>query len=491
MLMMRPYCRSIIVRPTACEQMNAPVRFTSITFCHCVSVIASGRSPHEMPALLTRMSILPKRSTVASATAWTSAALETSQRIASTVKPRPRSDSTAGSSHSSRRAQSISDAPASASPSANSAPSPREPPVTMATRPERSNSLSIMPASGEGSSGASGFAGRPSLQYAVMRAIVLTALGDPDNLRMENRPDPVPGAGEAVVRLHAAALNRRDVWIRKGQYAGVKVPIDVGADVDASWKGREVVIDPSLDWGPDERAQGSAFNILGLPVDGTYAEMVKVPAANLHPKPAHLSWEEAAAVPLASVTAYRSIVTRARVQPGETVLVTGIGGGVATTALVIARQVGAKVYVTSGHESKIEAATRHGATGGVNHRKDDWVKSLIALIGSRPDVVIDGAGGETFNRALDAVKPGGRLVSYGSTLGAAQNVEIRRIFWKQLNVLGSTMGPPSDFAAMLKLYEAGGLRPVIDKVFPLEQAGDAHIRMEAGDQFGKIVLKIS
>ena len=334
-----------------------------------------------------------------------------------------------------------------------------------------------------------------------MRAVVLTALGDPDNLRMEPRPDPTPGAGEAVVRLRAAALNRRDVWIRKGQYAGIKIPIILGSDgagevaavgagVDASWQGREVVIDPSLDWGPDERAQGSAFNILGLPVDGTYAEMVKVPAANLHPKPAHLSWEEAAAMPLASVTAYRALVTRARVQSGETVLVTGIGGGVATSALVMAKHLGAKVYVTSGHESKLEAARSLGAMGGVNHRKDDWVKSLIAQIGGRPDVIIDGAGGETFNKSLDALKPGGRLVSYGSTLGAAQNVEIRRVFWKQLNVLGSTMGPPSDFAAMLTLYESG-IRPVIDKVFPLEQAGDAHIRLEAGDQFGKIVLKIS
>ena len=334
-----------------------------------------------------------------------------------------------------------------------------------------------------------------------MRAVVLTALGDPDNLRMEPRPDPTPGAGEAVVRLRAAALNRRDVWIRKGQYAGVKVPVILGSDgagevaavgagVDASLQGREVVIDPSLDWGPDERAQGNAFNILGLPVDGTYAEMVKVPAANLHPKPAHLSWEEAAAVPLASVTAYRALVTRARVESGETVLVTGIGGGVATCALVLAKQLGARVYVTSGHESKLEAARRLGATGGVNHRKDDWVKSLVAQIGGRPDVIVDGAGGDTFNKALDALKPGGRLVSYGSTLGAAQNVEIRRVFWKQLNVLGSTMGSPSDFVAMLKLYESG-IRPVIDKVFPLEQAGDAHIRMEAGDQFGKIVLKIS
>ena len=333
-----------------------------------------------------------------------------------------------------------------------------------------------------------------------MRAVVLTGLGDPDNLRLEERPNPVPGPGDALVRLHAAALNRRDVWIRKGQYAGIKVPIILGSDgagevvevgerVDRAWTGREVVIDPSFSWGSDERAQDSAFNILGLPVDGTYAEMAVVPAANLYAKPASLSWEEAAAVPLASVTAYRALVTRGNVQAGETVLITGIGGGVATCALQIARHLGAKVFVTSGHDSKIAAARQLGAMGGVNHRKDDWAKSLIGDIGSRPDVVIDGAGGDTFNRALDVLKPGGRLVSYGSTLGAAQNVEVRRIFWKQLNVLGSTMGSPSDFAAMLRLYEQG-LKPVIDKVFPLEQAGDAHIRMEAGDQFGKIVLKI-
>jgi zinc-binding alcohol dehydrogenase/oxidoreductase len=334
-----------------------------------------------------------------------------------------------------------------------------------------------------------------------MRAVVLHAVGDVEQLRMEQRPDPHPGPGEAVVRLRAAALNHRDVWIRKGQYAGIKLPIilgsdgagqvvEVGSGVDRSWVGRDVVIDPSLNWGTDERAQGSSFHILGLPADGTYAEMVLVPAANLHPKPAHLSWEEAAAVPLASVTAYRALVTRAQVQPGETVLITGIGGGVAATALVIAARLGAKVWVTSGHDAKLKAARTHGAEGGVDHLKDDWPKTLVAEIGYRPDVVIDSAGGDTFNKALDVLKPGGRLVTYGSTLGAADRVEIRRIFWKQLNVLGCTMGPPSDFAAMLKLYE-GGLRPVIDKVFPLEQASDAHIRMEAGDQFGKIVLKIA
>jgi len=334
-----------------------------------------------------------------------------------------------------------------------------------------------------------------------MRACVLTATGDTDNLKLEQRPDLHAGPGEAVVRINAAALNHRDVWIRKGQYAGIKVPIVLGSDgagmvseigdgVDASWVGRDVVIDPSLGWGADDRAQGPAFNILGLPHDGTYADMVTVPAANLHPKPQHLSWEEAAALPLASVTAYRAVVTRARVQPGEVVLVTGIGGGVATTALLIAKQLGARVYVTSGSDAKIQKAEALGASGGVNHRKDDWPKTLIALIGTRPDVVIDSAGGETFNKALDVLKPGGRLASYGATTGAVHNLEVRRIFWKQLSILGSTMGTPDDFAAMLELYETTKLRPVIDRVFPLEQAGDAHIRMEAGDQFGKIILKM-
>jgi NADPH:quinone reductase-like Zn-dependent oxidoreductase len=265
--------------------------------------------------------------------------------------------------------------------------------------------------------------------------------------------------------------------------------VEVGEGVDPAWVGREVVIDPAFNWGSDERAQDSTFNILGLPLDGTYAELVVVPAANLHLKPPTLSWEEAAALPLASVTAYRALVTRANVRAGETVVVTGIGGGVATFAMQIAKHLGAKVFVTSGHDAKIAAAKRLGAMGGVNHRKDDWVKMLVAQIGSRPDVIVDGAGGDTFNGALDALKPGGRLVSYGATLGAARNVEVRRIFWKQLTVLGSTMGTRADFAAMLKVYDAG-VKPVIDKVFPLEQAGDAHIRMEGGDQFGKIVLRI-
>lgn len=333
-----------------------------------------------------------------------------------------------------------------------------------------------------------------------MKAVVLRTLGNPDVLRVEEAADPAPGPGEALVRLRAAALNHRDVWIRTGRYAGITLPIILGSDgagevvetgagVDPAWRGREVVIDPTLNWGDEERVQGPAFQILGLPRNGTYAELVTVPADALHDRPRQLSWEEAAAVPLASVTAYRALAVRAQVRSGETVVVTGIGGGVATCALLIGRRLGAAVYVTSGSDAKLDAARRQGAAGGVNHGDPEWPKALVAQIDGRPDAVIDGAGGETFNRALDLVKPGGRVVSYGATLGPTQNLEVRRIFWKQLSVLGSTMGSRRDFAAMLRFY-AEGLRPIVDTVLPLESAAEAHRRMEEGRQFGKIVLRI-
>ena len=334
-----------------------------------------------------------------------------------------------------------------------------------------------------------------------MKAVVLRALGDPEVLQLEDASDPQPDPGEVVVRLRAAALNHRDIWIRTGRYAGIKLPVILGSDgagevartgsaVDPGWMGREVVIDPAFNWGDDERAQGPAFQILGLPRDGTYAEFVKVPAEHLHDKPRHLSFEEAAAVPLASVTAYRALAVRAQVRAGETLVITGIGGGVATCALKIASHLGVRVFVTSGSDSKVNAARTHGAAGGVNHNDPEWPKALTSLIGGRPDVILDGAGGETFNRSLDLVAPGGRVVSYGATLGPAENVEVRRIFWKQLNVMGSTMGTRRDFAAMMQLYAEGGLRPVVDGIFPLGEAAEAHRRMETGQQFGKIVLKM-
>jgi NADPH:quinone reductase-like Zn-dependent oxidoreductase len=324
-------------------------------------------------------------------------------------------------------------------------------------------------------------------------------LGGPENLKLEEIADPEPSQDNVVVKLKAAALNHRDVWIRLGQYAGIKLPIVLGSDgagevvsaADKSLVGQAVVINPSLDWGDDTRVQGPAYRILGLPDYGTYAEMVGVPAANIVSKPEALSFEEAAAIPLAGLTAYRALVSRAAVKSGETVLVTGIGGGVSSLALQIAKHLGARVFVTSGSDVKLARARDLGADGGVNYHSADWGKEVLGLTeGKGPDVVIDSVGGETFGKAIEIVKPGGRIVTYGATTGALKQVEVRRIFWKQITICGSTMGTPHEFGAMVQLFGKGGLRPPIDQVFPLRDAASAHRRMEEAGQFGKIVLSI-
>ncbi len=337
-----------------------------------------------------------------------------------------------------------------------------------------------------------------------MRAVVLREPGAAENLKLEEVADPSPGVGEVVVRLKAAALNHRDVWIRSGTGAyaggfkqrvilgsdGAGEVLSVGSGGDRSLVGRAVVINPSLDWGDDDAAQGPDFRILGLPDDGTYAQAVRVSASNVHPKPAALSFEEAAAIPLAALTAYRAVVSRARVQAGETVLVTGIGGGVSTFALQIAVHLGARVLVTSGSDAKLARAREMGAAGGANYRTQDWAREIAAQCKGGPDVVIDSVGGETFTKCVELLKAGGRIASYGATTGPVKDFVLRNLFWKQATVFGTTMGSPREFAAMLKLYDQG-LRPVVDKVFPLADTAAAHRRMEEAGQFGKIVLGIS
>lgn len=334
-----------------------------------------------------------------------------------------------------------------------------------------------------------------------MKAIVLRELGGPETLKFEDVADPTPGAGEVVVRLRAAALNHRDVWIRKGMYAGVKLPVILGSDgagevvavgegADKALVGRAVVLNPGLDWGDDDRVQSANFRILGLPDDGTYAQLVKIPAGNVHPKPEGLSFEDAAAVPLAALTAYRAVVTRARVKSGETVLVTGIGGGVSAFALQIARAMGARVFATSGSDAKLQRARDLGAEGGANYKSEDWGKAIKDQTGGGPDVVIDSVGGPTLDRAIEIVRPGGRVATYGATTGAVPKLEVRRVFWKQVSLLGTTMGTPAEFAAMLQLVADGRVRPVVDRVLPLAEAAEAHRRMEEAEQFGKIVLAI-
>ncbi|MHA4812115.1 zinc-binding dehydrogenase [Flavitalea flava] len=332
-----------------------------------------------------------------------------------------------------------------------------------------------------------------------MKVLVLTEKNKP--LEMQERPELRAAEGEAVVKVYAAALNHRDVWIQKGQYAGLKYPAIPGSDaagvvVDVNgseykgWMGKEVIINPAMGWGNNHTHQDQKdFRILGLPDDGSFAEYVKVPATNLVDKPAHLSFEEAAAVPLAGSTAYRALMTRAQVQKGEKVLITGIGGGVALFALQFAVAAGALVYTTSGSDEKIARSESMGAKGGANYHNPDWVQTLQSLAGSF-DVTIDGASGDGMDSLLNLASPGGRLAFYGATRGNPTSLTARRIFWKQLTILGSTMGSPEDFSAMISFIDKHKIRPVLDKVFPFSEGEAALRRMDNAQQFGKIVIKI-
>lgn len=333
-----------------------------------------------------------------------------------------------------------------------------------------------------------------------MKAMVLKELGGPEQLRYEEVPDPDPDPGEVVVRLRAAALNRRDVYVTYGQYPGIELPaipgsdgagevVGVGSEVSGVAIGNQVVINPGLNWGDNVHRKSPHFRILGVPTDGTYAQYVKVPADNVFLKPAHLSWEEAAALPLAGITAYRALVTKGQVQAGETVLVPGIGGGVATFVVQFAAALGAKVYVTSSSDEKIERAKSLGAVGGINYTTENWPERLKEEIGG-VDLSIDSIGGDVFNALVSLAKEGGRIVTFGATRGPVPEVIMPRLFLKELTVMGSTMGSPQEFREMLALVERYRLRPVVDTIYPLEQAVEAQLRMEKGANFGKIALEI-
>jgi zinc-binding alcohol dehydrogenase/oxidoreductase len=331
-----------------------------------------------------------------------------------------------------------------------------------------------------------------------MKAIYLEAIGKPFTLIDKDKP--TAGPGEAIVQVKAAALNHRDVWIQYGKYFTKDYPTILGSDcagvvtevgegVDKIWIGREVVVDPSSDWGDNPRAHSKDFKVLGMPEDGAFAEFVKVRASNLHEKPGHLSFEEAAAIPLAGVTAYRAMFTKCGLQEGDKVLVTGAGGGVALFAIQFAVAIGAEVWVTSGSDKKIDLAKDLGATGGVNYKSENWGKELKAQAGGF-DVIIDSAGGEGFVQLVKLAKPGGRIGIYGGTTGMIGQLNPAEIFWKQLSIHGSTMGTNQDFADMVRLVEEKGMRPVVDIVYPLEETEEAMRYMEAGKQFGKIVVKV-
>jgi NADPH:quinone reductase-like Zn-dependent oxidoreductase len=313
-----------------------------------------------------------------------------------------------------------------------------------------------------------------------LKAIRIHEDGGPEVLRYEEAPDPVPEPGEVLVELRAASLNRLDVWVRRG-LPSVPKPRILGADGAGLVDGRRVLINPGIE-------HGERISVIGEHMDGTHAELIAVPEQNLYPIPDGMSFEEAAAFPLVYETAYRMLVTRAGLREGEWVLVWGVGGGVATAANAIARALGGRTIVTSGSAEKLAAIE---ADAKVNHEREDVVEAVKAATGGAGvDIVVEHVGEATWHRSLQAARTGGRIVVCGATTGPNPPAALHRIWWKQLSILGSTMGTKEDFEGVFDLVKAGRVKPVVDEVFPLAEAAAAHERMERGEHVGKIVLRI-
>jgi NADPH:quinone reductase-like Zn-dependent oxidoreductase len=342
-----------------------------------------------------------------------------------------------------------------------------------------------------------------------MKAAFFREHGGPEKIEHGELPAPVPGPGQVRIRIRAGALNHLDIFVRNGiPGIPVSLPHVMGSDgagvVDATGPavtrvkaGDEVVLNPGLNCGECEYCQAGehslcvSFRIIGEHTSGTFAEYVVAPAANAYPKPPALSWEEAAAFPLTFLTAWRMLITKARVRPGESLLIVGIGGGVAVAALQIAKLLGLTVYVTSGSPEKLARAKSLGADGGIDHGQADFSKEIRSLTGKRgADVVLDSVGKATWRRSIASAARGGRLITCGATTGPDPQTDLARIFWNQLTIHGSTMGTHAEFAEMLKTLGTGNIRPVVDAVFPLSRAREAVETLEARRQFGKIVVRV-
>ncbi len=344
-----------------------------------------------------------------------------------------------------------------------------------------------------------------------MKAVLLPRYGGPEVLEfVEDRPEPEPGPDEVLLHVHAASVNHLDLTVRKGiptlqlvlpHVLGADVAGEVaktGSEVTGFEPGDRVVANPGLTCGQCEFCLAGDdslcpdYRILGEHVPGTYAEYVAVPARNLLPIPVDMDWVPAAAAPLVFMTAWRLLVTRAAIRPGEDVLILGAGSGVSTAAIQIAKLAGCTVYTTSSSDEKLRRAKELGADVVINYTSMPWSKAVWELTGKRGvDVVLDHVGEATFKDSVRSLRKGGRLVVTGGTTGTLPQLDLRYLFWRQLSILGSTMANRREFEEVMKLVFMGKLKPVVDRVFPLREAAEAHAYLERAEQFGKVVLRVS
>lgn len=327
----------------------------------------------------------------------------------------------------------------------------------------------------------------------------LKLVGDSTNpLAIIEEEIPIVPVGCALVKIEAAALNRRDYWICEGKYPGIKENITLGSDAcgivekvegeeGQTWIGKEVLINPNINWGTDEKHQAKDYSILGMPDNGTFAEYIVVGIDRLVEKPSHLKAKEAGALPLAGLTAYRAVRTQGEIGENDVVLISGFGGGVAQFAFQFCIALGAKVFVTTSNAEKLKKAKDLGATNGVNYKEENWDKQLKEMAGGFSHI-IDSAGGDQVNTLLKLMKPAGRYVFYGASLGLPSNIDMYRIFYNQLRIQGTTMGSDSEFTEMVNFVNEHNIIPIVDSVIPFEKALTAFEKMKNGTQMGKLVL---
>ncbi|MPS67303.1 MAG: alcohol dehydrogenase [Novosphingobium sp.] len=331
-----------------------------------------------------------------------------------------------------------------------------------------------------------------------MKALYLENAEGPESTRVAEVETPEPGPGEVRVALKAASINHRELFISHGQYPGMVMPVTlgcdgagivdkVGADVSGVDVGSEVVLYPARNWGPNRHAPAADFGLLGMPFAGTIAEYICIPAENLAPKPAFMSFEEAGAMPLTALTSWRALMFKGQLQAGETVLISGVGGGVATFGLAFAVAKGANVHVTGESQEVLDRAIEMGAKGGLLYTDPDWRKQVGKLTGGI-DVVLDGAPSPSFANYVRAINPGARIVIYGSTAGNEVKFNATDIFLKSASIVGSQVGDPQDFREMLAFAGEHRIKPVIEATYPLAKAKEALLHLRDQHKFGKVVV---